>query len=111
MKSIAEAQLNYPSFSIRLGSSSQFYTRTLTNVGPANITYSVEVDAPSAVSISISPAEIAFTEVKQKVSYSVGFYPEGKNNRRKHPFAQGSIKWVSSNGKYSVSIPIAVIFL
>ncbi|KAH1157273.1 hypothetical protein AAZX31_11G027600 [Glycine max] len=111
VKSIAEAQLNYPSFSIRLGSSSQFYTRTLTNVGPANITYSVEVDAPSAVSISISPAEIAFTEVKQKVSYSVGFYPEGKNNRRKHPFAQGSIKWVSSNGKYSVSIPIAVIFL
>ncbi|KAL2669203.1 hypothetical protein AAZV13_01G172900 [Glycine max] len=116
-----EAQLNYPSFSIRLGSSSQFYTgiiynyffqyRTLTNVGPANINYSVEVDVPLAVGISINPAEIEFTEVKQKVSYSVGFYPEGKNNRRKHPLAPGSIKWVSSNGKYSVSIPIAVVFL
>ena len=66
---------------------------------------------PLAVGISINPAEIEFTEVKQKVSYSVGFYPEGKNNRRKHPLAPGSIKWVSSNGKYSVSIPIAVVFL
>ncbi|KAK7406197.1 hypothetical protein VNO78_07817 [Psophocarpus tetragonolobus] len=111
VKSIPEAQLNYPSFSIRLGSSSQFYTRTLTNVGPANITYSLEIDAPLAVGISIGPAEITFTEVKQKVTYYVGFYPEDKKIRGKNLFSQGSIKWVSTNGRYSVRIPIAVVFL
>ncbi|TKY70883.1 Subtilisin protease SBT1.2 [Spatholobus suberectus] len=109
VKSIAEAQLNYPSFSVRLASSSQFYTRTLTNVGPTNITYFVEIDAPLAVGMSISPSQITFTEVNQKVTYSVGFLPEDRKNRGDHPIAQGSIKWVS--GKYSVSIPIAVIFV
>ncbi|XP_020216922.1 subtilisin-like protease SBT1.2 [Cajanus cajan] len=108
VKSIKQAQLNYPSFSILLGSTSLFYTRTLTNVGPANITYSVEVNAPLAVGMSISPSHITFTEVKQKVTYAVGFYPEDKKNRGNNSFAQGSIRWVSSN--YSVSIPIAVIF-
>ncbi|KAK7366814.1 hypothetical protein VNO80_08812 [Phaseolus coccineus] len=111
VKSIPEAQLNYPSFSIRLGSTSQFYTRTLTNVGAANVNYNVEIEAPLGVGLSISPAEITFTEMKQKVTYSVGFFPEDKRNRGNHPFSQGSIRWVSGNGKYSVSIPIAVVFL
>ncbi|CAJ1928186.1 unnamed protein product [Sphenostylis stenocarpa] len=107
VKSIPEAQLNYPSFSILLGSTSQFYTRTLTNVGPTNVTYCVEVDAPLGVGISISPAEITFTEVKQKVTYWVEFVPKDKK-REKDEFSQGSIKWVSDN--YSVRIPLAVIF-
>ncbi|RDY02720.1 Subtilisin-like protease SBT1.2, partial [Mucuna pruriens] len=109
VKIIKEAQLNYPSFSIQLGTSSQFYTRTLTNVGPVNVTYSVKVDAPLAVRISIDPTDITFTEVKQKVTYSVRFFPKDKKNRGNHTYAQGSIKWVSS--KHSVSIPIAVAFL
>ncbi|KAG6788407.1 hypothetical protein POTOM_004473 [Populus tomentosa] len=37
--SIPEAQLNYPSFSIKLGSSPQTYTRTVTNVGPFKASY------------------------------------------------------------------------
>jgi len=109
VKAIPEAQLNYPSFSIGLGSTSQFYTRTLTNVGPANVTYYVAVEPPFGVGISISPAEITFREVKQKVTYTVGFVPEDKKNRGNEEFSQGSIRWVS--GKYSVSIPIAVVFL
>lgn len=110
VKSIAEAQLNYPSFSLVLGSTSQYYTRTLTNVGPANSTYTVALDLPLAVGMSISPPEITFTGVNQKLTYSVGFMPEDKANRGNHTFAQGSLKWVSVSGKYSVSIPISVIF-
>lgn len=109
VKTIKEAQLNYPSFSISVGSSKQLYTRTLTNVGPANITYSVKVHAPLAVGITIHPTKITFTKVKQKVTYSVQFSPQDKKKRGNHPYARGSIKWVSA--KYSVSIPIAVAFL
>jgi hypothetical protein len=73
IKSIPQAQLNYPSFSIWLESISQSYTRTLKNDGPINTTYNVEVDAPLAVSISLRPAQITFTEMKQKATYSVVF--------------------------------------
>ena len=109
VKSIPEAQLNYPSFSILLGSTSQNYTRTLTNVGPINMSYNVEIDVPLAVDISIKPTQIAFTEKKQKVTYSVSFTPKDKENRGDKEIAQGSIKWVS--GKYTVRIPISVIFV
>lgn len=37
VKSIPEAQLNYPSFSVVLGSSPQTFTRTLANVGQASL--------------------------------------------------------------------------
>ncbi|KOM44754.1 hypothetical protein LR48_Vigan06g006000 [Vigna angularis] len=109
VKTIPEAQLNYPSFSIQLGSTPQFYTRTLTNVGATNVTYFSEMDPPLGVGISISPAKITFTEVKQKVTYTVGFIPGDAKNRGNHTFSQGSIRWVS--GKYSVSIPVAAVFL
>ncbi|KAL5098924.1 hypothetical protein RYX36_003251 [Vicia faba] len=109
VKSIPQAQLNYPSFSIRLGSASQFYTRTLTNVGPVNTTYNVVIDVPLAVGVSVSPSQITFNEVKQKVTYFVGFIREDKENRGDNMIVQGSIKWVS--GKYSVSIPISVVFM
>ncbi|QCD91611.1 subtilisin-like protease SBT1.2 [Vigna unguiculata] len=107
VKTIPEAQLNYPSFSIWLGSTPQFYTRTLTNVGATNVTYFSEMDPPVGVGISISPAEITFTEVNQKATYTVGFIPGG--DTKNLTFSQGSIRWVS--GKYSVSIPVAAVFV
>ncbi|KAK6130147.1 hypothetical protein DH2020_036109 [Rehmannia glutinosa] len=45
--SIPEAQLNYPSFSIVLGSGPQTYTRTVTNVGEPNESYNVEIVSPA----------------------------------------------------------------
>nr|A9QY40.1 RecName: Full=Subtilisin-like protease 1; Short=SbtM1; Short=Subtilase 1; Flags: Precursor [Lotus japonicus]BAF95755.1 subtilase [Lotus japonicus] len=108
VKSIAQAELNYPSFSILLGSDSQFYTRTLTNVGPANSTYTVKIDVPLAMGISVSPSQITFTQVNQKVAYFVDFIPQIKENRGNHTFAQGAITWVSD--KHVVRTPISVIF-
>lgn len=52
---IPEAQLNYPSFSLILGSSSQTYTRTVTNVGQANTSYTLEVLVPQGIGMEISP--------------------------------------------------------
>ncbi|AES94153.1 subtilisin-like serine protease [Medicago truncatula] len=108
VKSIPEAQLNYPSFSILLGSDSQYYTRTLTNVGFANSTYKVELEVPLALGMSVNPSEITFTEVNEKVSFSIEFIPQIKENRRSQTFAQGSLTWVSD--KHAVRIPISVIF-
>ena len=71
---IAEAELNYPSFSIKLPESdSQKYTRTVTNVGPAISSYTYEVVAPAGVDVSVKPGQIVFTAVNQKATYSVTF--------------------------------------
>jgi glucokinase len=53
-----------------LESTSQSYTSILTNDGPINTTYNVEVDAPLAVSISVRHAQVTLTEIKQKVTYT-----------------------------------------
>ena len=58
--SIPEAQLNYPSFSIKLGSSPQTYTRTVTNVGPFKSSYIAEIVAPQGVDVKVTPNAIPF---------------------------------------------------
>jgi subtilisin family serine protease len=103
---IPEAQLNYPSFSLILGSSSQTYTRTVTNVGGANSTYTLEVLVPQGIGMEISPPNITFTEVNQKANYRVTFFQQG--NKVIGDFSQGHLKWVSN--QYSVRSPISVIF-
>jgi hypothetical protein len=108
VKSIPEAQLNYPSFSILLGSESQLYTRTLTNVGPVNATYRVELEVPLALDMSVNPSVISFSEINEKISYSVDFLPQAKENQGIHIFAHGSLTWRSD--KHAVRVPISVTF-
>ncbi|WCJ26107.1 Subtilisin-like protease [Euphorbia peplus] len=103
--SIPEAQLNYPSFSIKLGSTPQTYTRTVTNVGQANSAYNIEIVAPIGVDVKVTPDKLSFTEVNQKATYSVTFSkPEGASGS----VGQGYLTWVAD--RYYVSSPIAVIF-
>lgn len=104
--SIPEAQLNYPSFSIKLGSTPQTYTRTVTNVGASNSSYAVKVVAPRAVAVNVNPARLEFSKVGQSLKYSVTFKLSGAGGR-KDEILQGAIKWVS--GRYSVSSPIAIV--
>lgn len=104
--SITEGQLNYPSFSIKLGPS-QTYTRTVTNVGEANSRYEAMVIAPNGVDVIVKPTTLYFSELNQKATYSITFtrvesaYKIGEST-------QGYIKWVSA--KYCVRSPIAVRF-
>ncbi|KAJ9147818.1 hypothetical protein P3X46_029936 [Hevea brasiliensis] len=104
--SIPEAQLNYPSFSIRLGSTPQTYTRTVTNVGQPNSAYTPQVFAPEGVNVKVTPDKINFSGMNQKATYSVTFSKNGYNYGA--PFAQGYLNWVADG--YIVRIPIAVIF-
>ncbi|XP_048230948.1 subtilisin-like protease 3 isoform X2 [Ricinus communis] len=102
---IPEAQLNYPSFSIKLGSSPQTYTRTVTNFGQPNSAYYLEIFAPKGVDVMVTPQKITFNGVNQKATYSATF---SKNGNANGLFAQGYLKWVAEG--YSVGSPIAVIF-
>ncbi|KAI9076928.1 hypothetical protein K1719_041090 [Acacia pycnantha] len=109
IKSITEAELNYPSFSIQMGSSSQSYTRTVTNVGLGNSVYNLELEVPERVVMNVNPHQINFTGMYQRVTYSVEFTPVPEEARNDDvEFSQGSLSWVSD--AHTVRIPISVIF-
>ncbi|KAJ7946716.1 subtilisin-like protease [Quillaja saponaria] len=61
-RSIREANLNYPSFSVLLGSSPQTYMKTVTNVGQANSSYSVVVLPPNGVDVKYQTKENHFRQ-------------------------------------------------
>ncbi|XP_027182736.1 subtilisin-like protease SBT1.7 [Coffea eugenioides] len=98
---ISETQLNYPSFSIVVGSTIQKYTRTVTNVGDANSIYRVKIDQPGGVNVTVKPRILSFSKVNQKLSYEITFTPLSPY---KTP-SDGSLTWTSA--KYSVRSPIA----
>ncbi|CAN0841639.1 Subtilisin-like protease 3 [Linum grandiflorum] len=106
-QSIPEAQLNYPSFVLTLGSQPETYTRTVTNVGKANSVYRVEVQVASeTVAVKVSPGEIAFSRLNEKANYSVTFsLRNGTTTSGK--FVQGSLIWVADG--YSVRSPFGII--
>ncbi|CAN0908696.1 Subtilisin-like protease [Linum grandiflorum] len=108
--SIPEAQLNYPTFSIKLGSTpltysrTVTYTRTVTNVGKANSVYEVEYTTDEAVSIEVKPARIAFSRLNEKANYSVTFTAKKGTSAR---FVQGKLFWVADG--YSVRSLFGII--
>ncbi|XP_049377985.1 subtilisin-like protease 3 [Solanum stenotomum] len=107
--SILEGQLNYPSFSIlvRVNSTAQVYSRTVTNVGQAYSTYRVEIGSPPGIDVKVEPTTLVFSEVKQKLSYQVTFTPLATLPNT--TFSQGSFRWISE--KHIVRSQIAVRFL
>ncbi|XP_009608768.1 subtilisin-like protease [Nicotiana tomentosiformis] len=107
VKSIPEAQLNYPSFSIRLRSTPQTYTRTVTNVGNATSIYKVEIVSPKGVAVKVKPSKLNFSILNQKLTYQVTFSKTTNNSDRE--VGQGFLKWNSD--RHSVSSPIAVVLL
>ncbi|PIN26356.1 Cucumisin [Handroanthus impetiginosus] len=117
VSSIPESQLNYPSFSVLFGEQVQTYSRTLTNVGDANSSYTVQISPPPGVHVSVKPDKLKFTEQKKKVTYEVTFrrLPSFGNYFRRLPsfgnssFTQGFLVWTS--GKYMVRSPIVAIML
>nr|GMD22533.1 subtilisin-like protease SBT1.7 [Ipomoea batatas] len=104
---IPEAELNYPSFSLILLSTSgkQTYTRTVTNVGEASSSYTVKILPPDGVSVTVEPPTLNFSELNQKASYRVTFTRSASPTNA--TVVQGYLKWCSS--RYVVRSPIAAI--
>ena len=101
---IAEAELNYPSFSIIFSgkSTSQVYTRTVTNVGDPDSSYEVEITPPIGVDVRVEPTTLNFSKTKQKLQYKVTF----SRLTLKTDFVQGFLRWTSPT--HSVRSPIVV---
>ncbi|KAF3647714.1 putative subtilisin-like protease-like [Capsicum annuum] len=104
VKSIPAEQLNYPSFSIKLGSTPQTYTRTVTNVGDAKSSYQVDVVSPKGVSVKVKPSKLNFSKLNQNLTYQVTF--SNTTNSSKVEDVEGFLKWNSN--RHSVRSPIAV---
>ncbi|CAA7399850.1 unnamed protein product [Spirodela intermedia] len=79
------ANLNYPSFSVSLhsGNRTMMTWRTATNV-----------EEPAGVAVAVSPETLRFSEVNEKVSFTVTFSSTGGAAGR---FAEGHLMWVSRN--------------
>ncbi|KAJ0716233.1 putative tripeptidyl-peptidase II [Helianthus annuus] len=107
---IPEAQLNYPSYAVTLAHGEiKNFTRTVTNVGEANSTYIVTyVALPIGLDLLVHHAELQFSEVNQKLNYTVMFIRD-QEAEVKAPYGEGYITW--SSIKNTVITPFSVKFV
>ncbi|KAJ9555387.1 hypothetical protein OSB04_010001 [Centaurea solstitialis] len=107
--SIPEGQLNYPSLSVTLSVGvTVSFTRTVTNVGDANSSYIVELSAGPGMGVAVSPAQLDFSAVNQKLSYTVTFDTTGGFDP-KIGFGEGAVIWKSA--KHSVRSPVSITYV
>ncbi|XP_020095506.1 subtilisin-like protease SBT1.7 [Ananas comosus] len=109
-KAYSVTALNYPSFAVAFsaapaGGSAVKHVRTLTNVGAPG-TYKATaavVGGGGAVNVTVDPAQLSFSKVGERQSYTVSFSAP--------PLPSGSAgfgRLVWSDGKHAVASPIAV---
>ncbi|KAG5539740.1 hypothetical protein RHGRI_020076 [Rhododendron griersonianum] len=101
--SIREAELNYPSFAIALGSTDQTYTRTVTNVGPANSFYGSFIVHPPGVTVTLDPDTLEFSGKNQKMTYKVTFRRSRSASPQK-TYVEGFLAWIPVNSKYALPL-------
>jgi hypothetical protein len=102
--------LNYPAFSVLLGSGGDEVTqhRIVRNVGSnVRATYTASVASPAGVRVTVEPPTLKFSATQQTQEYAITFAPEQGSVTEKYTF--GSIVW--SDGEHKVTSPIAVIWL
>ncbi|MBA0852365.1 hypothetical protein Goshw_004421 [Gossypium schwendimanii] len=100
--------LNYPSFSLAVEDGKQIdgvFTRTVTNVGSANSTYTVQMYSSPEFSISVEPEVLSFSTIGEKKSFTVkvggGFISQQK-------ITSGAIIWTDELEQYRVRSPVVV---
>ncbi|KAK3152715.1 hypothetical protein QOZ80_2BG0162590 [Eleusine coracana subsp. coracana] len=99
-------QLNLPSISIPDLKNSVTVSRTVTNVGPAEATYRVTVEAPAGVDVSVEPEELTFTMHNSKnATFKVTFTAR---QMLQGVYTFGSLAWSDYGEEHLVRIPIAV---
>ncbi|XP_062189923.1 subtilisin-like protease [Phragmites australis] len=97
----AEAQLNYPTIKVPLQPTPFTVSRTVTNVGPAASTYTVKVDAPTSLTVLVSPGTLVFAKAREKKTFNVTVSGHGAD------VLEGSLLWVS--GQHVVRSPIVAV--
>ena len=100
------SDLNYASIGIGTLAGSQTVTRTVTNVANnnGNKSFTVSVDAPPGIDVSVNPSSIKLKR-GQSATYEVTL--TATDDAVVEEWAFGSLTW-SHGGEYSVKSPIAV---
>ncbi|KAL8159645.1 hypothetical protein V2J09_001182 [Rumex salicifolius] len=100
------SNINYPTISIGEIKSNQkrIIRRKVMNVGFPDSVYSVTVDAPPELKVSVSPKKIVFREGITKASFNVTFVAKFGAHQEGYKF--GSLTW--SDGKHDVRVVFAV---
>ncbi|EFJ11994.1 hypothetical protein SELMODRAFT_425827 [Selaginella moellendorffii] len=96
--------LNYPSIAISDLRRSKVVQRRVTNVDDDVTNYTASIEAPESVSVSVHPPVLQFKHKGEPKTFQVIFRVEDDSNIDKAVF--GKLIW--SNGKYTVTSPIAV---
>ncbi|XP_058082488.1 subtilisin-like protease SBT5.3 [Magnolia sinica] len=102
-KSLNVLNFNYPSITIPDLSGLITVSRTVKNVGHPS-TYTVRIDAPSGISVSIEPVSLKFEKIGEEKTFKVSLQPE--EGRVASEYVFGQLIW--SNGMHSVRSPIIV---
>ncbi|XP_057775700.1 cucumisin-like [Salvia miltiorrhiza] len=99
--------LNYPSFSLYVEDGhkiSAVFTRTVTNVGDANSTYTATLYMPSpSINVTVSPPSLTFSSAGEAQNFTVTV--EGPAIAQQ-PIVSGAIVW--TDGKRAVRTPLVV---
>lgn len=95
------SQINYPSIAVSniTENETKKVTRTVTNVGQEDATYTASIKAPDGLEVQVIPSKLVFTNNRKKLSYEVSF--KALSKPKEDLF--GSITW--TNGKYKVRSP------
>ncbi|GAA1140489.1 cell wall-binding repeat-containing protein [Ornithinicoccus hortensis] len=101
---IDASDLNYPSISIGALAGAQTVTRTVTNVGDAEATYTAEVEAPAGTTATVEPSTFTVAPgetATYELTLQVTTAPLGE-------YTFGAITWSDGAG-HDVRSPIAVL--
>ncbi|XVF10694.1 hypothetical protein REPUB_Repub07fG0204500 [Reevesia pubescens] len=100
--------LNYPSFSLAIADGQTIYgvfTRTVTNVGSPNSTYTAWVSRQPGFTITVDPPTLSFSALGEKKSFTVKVTGP---KIWQQPITSGNIIWQDSDHKYAVRSPVVV---
>ncbi|KAL6504642.1 hypothetical protein OROHE_023400 [Orobanche hederae] len=91
------SNMNYPSISISHLKENEVrsVTRVVTNVGDANSTYDVVVEAPACVDVQVVPGKLQFSKDVHKLHFQANF----KMRKASREDVFGSISWMNEKRK------------
>lgn len=94
---------NYPSIGVSNLRGKISVHRTVTYYGKGHAVYKAEVDSPAGVYVSVTPNELSFKKMGEKMSFTLNLTPYNTSNG---DFAFGALTW--SDGMHVVRSPISL---
>jgi hypothetical protein len=98
--------LNYPSFAVAVEDGQQVnavFTRTVTNVGSPNSTYTLRTYMPASINVTVEPTVLSFSAIGEKKTFTVEV---SGPKIAQQPIISGAITW--NYGVYAVRSPLVV---